>query len=38
MVYTEMTNDRIFLMKDIAAVEEALEFGAWIYEGDVPFG
>jgi len=29
--------ERIFLMKDSTAVEEALEFGAEIYEGDLTF-
>jgi hypothetical protein len=30
----ETANDRIFLMKDLAAVEEALSLGAQIYDGD----
>ena len=30
-------NERIFLMKDLAAVEEALVFGASIYQGIIPF-
>jgi hypothetical protein len=37
VAYTETPNERIFLMKDLAAVEEAIEFGAEIYEGDVAF-
>jgi len=31
--HTETLTERIFLMKDLAAVEEAQEFGAEIYEG-----
>jgi hypothetical protein len=31
----ETTNERIFLMKDLAAVEEAVGLGAKIYEGAV---
>jgi len=31
--HTETIKERIFLMKDLAAVEEAQEFGAEIYEG-----
>jgi len=30
----ETTNERIFLMKDLAAVEEAVSLGAIVYEGD----
>jgi hypothetical protein len=37
VAYTETAKERIFLMKDLAAVEEAIEFGAEIYEGDVAF-
>jgi hypothetical protein len=37
VAYKETQKERIFLMKDIAAVEEAIEFGAEIYEGDVSF-
>jgi hypothetical protein len=35
--YTETKNERIFLMKDLVAVEEALDFGAQLYDGIVPF-
>jgi hypothetical protein len=31
----EIANDRIFLMKDLAAVEEAVGLGAKIVEGEV---
>jgi len=37
VAFTETPKERIFLMKDLAAVEEAIEFGAEIYEGDVAF-
>jgi hypothetical protein len=37
VAYTETPKERIFLMKDIAAVEDAIEFGAQIYEGDIAF-
>jgi len=37
VAYKETANERIFLMKDLAAVEEALSFGAKIYEGEVKF-
>ncbi len=33
----ETANDRIFLMKDLAAVEEAISLCAQIYEGDMKF-
>ncbi len=33
----EIANERIFLMKDSAAVEEATSLGAQIYEGDMKF-
>ena len=33
----ETANERIFLMKDMAAVEEAVGLGAKIYEGENPF-
>jgi hypothetical protein len=33
----ETINERIFLMKDLAAVEEAISLGAQIYEGEVKF-
>lgn len=35
--YVETQNERVFLMKDLVSVEEALEFGAEIYEGIIPF-
>ncbi len=35
--YTETLNERIFLMKDLLSVEEALSFGAKIYEGAAVF-
>jgi len=37
VAFAETPKVRIFLMKDLAAVEEAIEFGAEIYEGDVAF-
>jgi hypothetical protein len=37
VAFTETPKERIFLMKDLAAVEEALEFGADVYEDDVAF-
>jgi hypothetical protein len=37
VAFAETPKERIFLMKDLAAVEEALEFGAEVYEGDVAF-
>jgi hypothetical protein len=37
VAFKETANDRIFLMKDLAAVEEALSFGAKIYEGTTKF-
>lgn len=33
----ETANDRIFVMKDLATVEEAISMGAQVYEGDVNF-
>ena len=33
----EIANERIFLMKDLAAVEEAVGLGAKIYEGEISF-
>ena len=33
----ETANERIFLMKDLAAVDEAVGLGAKIYEGSSPF-
>ncbi len=34
VAYMETTNSRIFLMKDLAAVEESIRLGAKAYEGD----
>ena len=34
VAYMETPNSRIFLMKDLAAGEEAIRFGAKMYEGD----
>ena len=35
VAFKETANDRIFLMKDLAAVEEAVSLGAKIVEGEV---
>lgn len=35
--YAQIRNERVFLMKDKVSVEEALQFGAEIYEGIIPF-
>jgi hypothetical protein len=37
VAFKEIANDRIFLMKDLAVVEEALGLGAKIVEGEVAF-
>ncbi|MEI6105100.1 MAG: hypothetical protein WCP70_14270 [Methanothrix sp.] len=37
VAFKETANERIFLMKDLAAVEEAVGLGAKIYEGENPF-
>ena len=37
VAFKEAVNERIFLMKDLAAVEEAVGLGAKIYEGENPF-
>jgi len=37
VAYKETANERIFLMKDLASVEEAVSFGAKVYEGDPKF-
>jgi len=37
VAFKETANERIFLMKDLAAVEEAVGLGAKIYEGDISF-
>ena len=37
VAFKETVNERIFLMKDLAAVEEAVGLGVKIYEGASPF-
>jgi len=37
VAFKETVNERIFLMKDLAAVEEAVGLGAKNYEGDISF-
>jgi hypothetical protein len=37
VVFKEIANEKIFLMKDLAAVEEAVVLGAKIYEGSSLF-
>jgi len=37
VAFKETANERLFLMKDLAAVEEAVGLGAKIYEGEVSF-
>ena len=37
VAFTETAKEGIFLMKDLAAVEEAIQFGAEIYEGCTVF-
>jgi hypothetical protein len=37
LAFKETANERIFLMKDLAAVEEAMGLGAKIFEGASPF-
>ena len=37
VAFKETVNERLFLMKDLAAVEEAVGLGAKIYEGENPF-
>jgi len=37
VAFKETANGRIFLMTDLAAVEEAVGLGAKIYEGSSPF-
>ena len=37
VAFKETANERIFLMKDLAAVEEAVGLGAEIFEGASPF-
>jgi hypothetical protein len=37
VAFKETANERLFLMKDLAAVEEAVSLGAKIVEGEVAF-
>ncbi len=37
VAFKEIANERIFLMKDLAAAEEAISLGAKIYEGEISF-
>jgi hypothetical protein len=37
VAFKETSNERIFLMKDLAAVEEAVDLGAKLYESPSPF-
>jgi len=37
VAFKETANERLFLMKDLAAVEEAVGMGAKIYEGEASF-
>ncbi|MCJ7443081.1 MAG: hypothetical protein MUO26_00870 [Methanotrichaceae archaeon] len=37
VAFKETINERIFLMKDFVAVEEAVSLGAKIYEGEISF-
>jgi len=37
VAFKEIANERIFLMKDLAAVEEAVGLGAKIVEGEDAF-
>ena len=37
VAFKETANERIFLMKDLAAVEEAVSLGAKIVDGEVAF-
>jgi hypothetical protein len=37
VAFKEAANERLFLMKDLAAVEMAVGLGARIYEGDITF-
>jgi len=38
VAFKETANERLFLMKDLAAVEEAVGLGAKIVEAEVAFG
>jgi hypothetical protein len=37
VAFREIANERIFLMKDLAAVEGAVGLGAKVYEGEISF-
>ena len=37
VAFKETANERLFLMKDLAAVEEAVGLGAKVYEGEIIF-
>ena len=37
VAHTETLKERIFVMRDLTSVEEALNFGAEVYKGDVKF-
>ncbi len=37
VAFKETANERIFLMKDLAAVEEAVGLGAKVHEGEISF-
>ena len=37
VAFKETANERLFLMKDLAAVEEAVGLGAKMYEGEISF-
>ena len=37
VAFKEAANERLFLMKDMAAVEEAVGLGAKVYEGEISF-
>jgi hypothetical protein len=37
VAFKETANERVFLMKDLAAVEEAVGLGAKVYEGEAYF-
>ena len=37
VAFKETANERLFLMKDLAAVEEAVGLGAKVYEGEAYF-
>ena len=37
VAFKDAENERLFLMKDLAAVEEAVGLGAKVYEGEIFF-